>query len=53
MIFIDNFYRLATVLDPVLGDDDKLYVPQELVPLYRDKLCPLADIITPNAFEAQ
>ncbi|ORY39969.1 pyridoxal kinase [Rhizoclosmatium globosum] len=41
------------VLDPVLGDNNSLYVPQELVPLYRDSLCPLADVITPNGFEAE
>jgi pyridoxine kinase len=39
------------VLDPVLGDDGQLYVPNELVPIYREKLLPLADVITPNAFE--
>ncbi|KAJ1726286.1 putative pyridoxal kinase [Coemansia sp. BCRC 34490] len=44
---------LVFVLDPVLGDDGALYVPEELVSLYRDVLCPLADIITPNQFEAE
>ncbi|KAJ1797781.1 putative pyridoxal kinase [Coemansia sp. RSA 2399] len=44
---------LVFVLDPVLGDDGALYVPEELVPLYRDVLCPLADIATPNQFEAE
>ncbi|KAJ3328115.1 hypothetical protein HDU76_010564 [Blyttiomyces sp. JEL0837] len=40
-------------LDPVMGDDHKLYVPKELIPIYRDVLCPLADVITPNSFEAE
>ncbi|KAJ2691919.1 hypothetical protein GGH99_002070, partial [Coemansia sp. RSA 1285] len=44
---------LVFVLDPVLGDDGALYVPEELVSLYRDVLCPLANIITPNQFEAE
>ncbi|KAJ1663010.1 putative pyridoxal kinase [Coemansia sp. RSA 1813] len=44
---------LVFVLDPVLGDDGALYVPEELVPLYRDVLCPLADLVTPNQFEAE
>lgn len=29
------------------------YVPQELVPVYRDKIVPLADIVTPNQFELE
>ncbi|KAJ3124548.1 hypothetical protein HK101_006108, partial [Irineochytrium annulatum] len=45
--------RLTFVLDPVMGDEGRLYVPQELIPVYRDKLCPLADIITPNSFEVE
>ncbi|KAL5009528.1 hypothetical protein ScPMuIL_011833 [Solemya velum] len=30
-----------------------VYVPQELLPLYRDVIVPLADIVTPNQFEAE
>ncbi|KAJ3074883.1 hypothetical protein HDU98_009953 [Podochytrium sp. JEL0797] len=41
------------LMDPVLGDNNQLYVPKELVEMYRDKLCPHADIITPNGFEAE
>ncbi|KAI9506413.1 putative pyridoxal kinase [Coemansia spiralis] len=41
------------VLDPVLGDDNTLYVPEELIAMYRDVLCPLADLVTPNQFEAE
>lgn len=44
---------LIYVCDPVLGDDSKLYVPKELIPLYRDELLPLADVITPNDFEVE
>ncbi|KAJ2096676.1 hypothetical protein GGI09_004231 [Coemansia sp. S100] len=44
---------LFFVLDPVLGDDNALYVPQELVTMYRDILCPLAKLILPNQFEAE
>lgn len=29
------------------------YVPEELLPVYRDKLIPMADLITPNKFEAE
>ncbi|XP_050392765.1 pyridoxal kinase isoform X1 [Patella vulgata] len=54
------------VCDPVMGDHgkmvgyngkiinkDRLYVPQELLPVYRDVIIPLADIITPNQFELE
>jgi pyridoxine kinase len=37
----------------VLGDEGKLYVSQELVAAYRATLVPLADILTPNQFEAE
>jgi pyridoxine kinase len=38
--------------DPVLGDRDRgLFVHAEIPPLVRDRLCRLADIITPNHFE--
>lgn len=29
------------------------YVPEELLPVYRDVIVPLADIVTPNQFEAE
>jgi pyridoxine kinase len=41
------------VLDPVLGDNGRLYVPAELVPVFRDELVPLATLLTPNQFEAE
>jgi pyridoxine kinase len=41
------------VCDPVLGDRGQLYVPVELVQLYRDKILPIADVITPNQFEVE
>ncbi len=38
--------------DPVIGDRDRgLFVPSDIPPLVRDRLCRLADIITPNHFE--
>ncbi|KAJ2321356.1 putative pyridoxal kinase [Coemansia sp. RSA 2611] len=45
--------ELTFVVDPVLGDDGALYVPEELVALYRDELCPRATLVTPNQFEAE
>jgi pyridoxine kinase len=43
---------LRYACDPVLGDRDRgLFVQADIPPLVRDRLCPLADIITPNHFE--
>ncbi|CAG2117906.1 unnamed protein product [Medioppia subpectinata] len=39
--------------DPVMGDNGKLYVPKELVPVYRNQIIPIADVITPNQFELE
>jgi pyridoxine kinase len=44
--------NLAYCCDPVLGDRDRgLFVAADIPPLVRDRLCPLASIITPNHFE--
>ena len=43
---------LRYCFDPVFGDRDRgLFVHADIPPLVRDRLCPLADIITPNHFE--
>jgi pyridoxine kinase len=43
---------LRYTLDPVLGDRDRgLFVKPDIPPLVRDRLMPLADIVTPNHFE--
>lgn len=39
--------------DPVLGDAGKLYVPSELVEIYKTEVVPLATMLTPNQFEAE
>lgn len=44
---------LVYVCDPVLGDNGAMYVPENLLPIYREKVVPAADIITPNQFEAE
>ena len=44
--------HLVYCCDPVLGDRDRgLFVHADIPPLLRDRLCPLADIVTPNHFE--
>ncbi|XP_060803280.1 pyridoxal kinase [Amyelois transitella] len=45
--------NLVYVCDPVMGDDGRMYVPEDILPVYRDIIVPLADIITPNQFEAE
>ena len=42
---------LFILVDPVLGDEAGLYVPQAVAEAIRDQLLPLADCITPNRFE--
>ncbi|RWS24995.1 pyridoxal kinase-like protein, partial [Leptotrombidium deliense] len=45
--------KLIFVCDPVMGDNGKMYVDPDLLPIYRDRIVPLADIVTPNQFEAE
>lgn len=40
------------VLDPVMGDNGKLYVAEDIVPAYKT-LAYDADLIMPNQFEAE
>jgi pyridoxine kinase len=42
---------LYILVDPVLGDDNSLYVSNEVANAIRDELLPLATCITPNRFE--
>lgn len=43
----------GAVCDPVMGDEGKLYLPPDMVPLFRTALLPLANVLTPNCFEAE
>jgi len=44
--------ELYYLCDPVIGDDDELYVKQDVAEAIRDRLLPLAQGLAPNAFEA-
>lgn len=44
---------LPVLVDPVLGDDGRLYVEPALVAAYRETLLPRASIATPNVFELE
>ncbi|RHW71964.1 pyridoxal kinase [Trypanosoma equiperdum] len=43
--------KLTFICDPVMGDDGIMYCKKEVLDAYRE-LVPLADIVTPNYFEA-
>lgn len=36
-----------------MGDAGKMYVPEGLLPIYRDEIIPLSDIATPNQYEVE
>jgi pyridoxine kinase len=36
-----------------MGDNGKMYVPEELKEIYKNDIIPHADIITPNHFELE
>lgn len=44
---------LVYVCDPVMGDNGKMYVPKELLPIYKSEIIPLANVITPNQYELE
>ncbi|XP_066596757.1 pyridoxal kinase-like isoform X2 [Prorops nasuta] len=45
--------NLIYVCDPVMGDNGKMYVPEELTDIFKNEIVPLADILTPNYFELE
>lgn len=49
--------RLLVMCVPVMGDkwnrEVSIYLPEDLLLVYREKVMPVADIITPNKFEAE
>lgn len=49
---ITHFPQATYVCDPVLGDTPKgLYVPEDVARGIKERLVPMADVLTPNAFE--
>lgn len=44
---------IPVLVDPILGDEGRLYVAPETAAAIRDRLLPLATIATPNLFELQ
>ena len=33
--------------------EGKMYVPEDILPIYKNEVIPIADVVTPNQFEAQ
>lgn len=50
---VRKYSKVRFVCDPVLGDNSKFYVPKELVQVYREKVIPVCDVVTPNQFEVE
>nr|CAD7259484.1 unnamed protein product [Timema shepardi] len=50
---VEHMRKINPKLIYVMGDNGHMYVPQELLPIYRDTILPLADIITPNQYEVE
>jgi pyridoxine kinase len=44
---------VRVLVDPIIGDAGRLYVPEATAKAIRDELLPLADITTPNLFELE
>ena len=47
-----EYPNTVVLVDPVLGDNGRLYCPEECIKVYREMISN-ADIITPNGFEAE
>ena len=45
--------RVEVLIDPILGDNGRLYIAEDTATAIRDRLLPLASIATPNLFELQ
>ncbi|MEO7938070.1 MAG: pyridoxine/pyridoxal/pyridoxamine kinase [Burkholderiaceae bacterium] len=47
-----QYPKLRVVIDPVMGDHDSgIYVDPRMAQAYRQRLMPLAQVLTPNGFE--
>ena len=44
---------VCAVCDPVMGDHGRLYVKEDILPVYRDEIVPISSVMTPNQFEAE
>ena len=53
MLDVSSLTKGFYILDPVLGDNGRIYVDNKLVTAMRDNLLPLANFVTPNQFELE
>jgi pyridoxine kinase len=47
-----KYPSVKVFLDPVMGDNQRIYVPTESVALYKD-MVQFSDVVFPNGFEAE
>ncbi len=52
-LLADYRASLHAVCDPVMGDNNQLYVAEELIPAYKNQIISLATVLTPNQYEAE
>ncbi|ORZ36745.1 Ribokinase-like protein [Catenaria anguillulae PL171] len=52
-ILTRNAGKTLYLVDPVLGDNGKLYLPAEMIDMYKQHFLPMAFAMTPNQFEAE
>lgn len=45
--------ELIFVCDPVMGDNKRMYVPNEILEVYKNDIINLTDILTPNEYELE
>lgn len=46
-------YLYFIVCDPVMGDNKQMYVPKEILDVYKNEIIHLTDILTPNEYELE
>ena len=52
MEVVCRLHLQQVVLDPVMGDEGRIYVDEDVIPAYK-RLLRNADLILPNQFELQ
>lgn len=45
--------KLIFVCDPVMGDNNRMYVPEEMLDVYKNEIIKLTDVLTPNEYELE
>lgn len=48
-----DLFKYFLVCDPVMGDNKTMYVPKEILDVYKSEILNLTDILTPNEYELE